>query len=155
MRRVGTLLAGLAVLGVLGACGGEPEGVGFGGAPPSASAAPPPVPDGPTAPPGGEAIPAGQVDAAALPEGYPRLVWTQEGGSVVGAYGQEGGCTRVRADLVEQTAELVRIRFVEVTPTTGPCTMDLRFPPLTVPLGEPLGDRTVLLEREQIGPPGR
>jgi len=33
--------------------------------------------------------------------------------------------------------------------------MDLRFPPLTVLLDEPLGDRTVVLERRQIGPPGR
>jgi len=155
MTRVGTVLAGLGLLGVLSACGGAPEGVGFGGVPPSASPAPPPVPDAPVAPPGGEKIPAGQVDAAALPEGYPRLVWTQEGGSVLGAYGQEGGCTQVRADLVEQTAESVRIMFVELTPTTGPCTMDLRFPPLTVRLDEPLGDRMVVLEREQAGPPRR
>lgn len=157
MRHVGTLLAGVVVLGVLGACGGQPEGVGFGGAPQPSEAplSPPPAADGPIPPPGTERVRAAQVDATALPEGYPRLVWTSEDGTELGAYGQEGGCTQVRADLVEQTAETVRIMFVEVTPTTGPCTMDLRFPRLTVLLDEPLGDRTVVLERRQIGPPRR
>ncbi len=155
MRHVGTLLAGVMVLG---ACGGEPEGVGFGGAPQPSEAvppSPPPAADGPIPPPGTERVGPAQVDATALPEGYPRLVWTSEGGTGLGAYGQEGGCSQVRADLVEQTTETVRIIFVEVSPTTGPCTMDLRFPPLTVLLDEPLGDRTVVLERRQIGPPGR
>jgi len=150
------VVAGVA-LGALGACGGESDGVGFGGAPPPSTQDDPvpQVPDGPIPPPGGQSLPAEQVDGSALPEGYPRLVWTQENGSVLGAYGQEGGCSVVRANLVEETPEAVHVRFIEFTPTTGPCTMDLRFPPLTVPLAEPLGDRTVVLMREVSDPPGR
>ena len=150
------VVAGLA-LGASGACGGEPDGVGFGGAPPPSTqdTPAPQVPGGPVPPSGGRSLPAEQIDASALPESYPRLVWTQENGSVLGAYGQEGGCSVVRADLVEETSDAVHVRFVEVTPTTGPCTMDLRFPPLTVPLAEPLGDRTVVLMQQAIGPPGR
>ncbi len=144
------------MLSAVGACGNDSDGVGFGGAPPPSTQVDPvpQVPDGPVPPPGGRTVPPAQVDASALPEGYPRLVWTQEGGSVLGAYGQEGGCSVVRADVVEETPDTVRLQFVEVIPTTGPCTMDLRFPPLTVPLAEPLGDRTVVLTSQTIGPPG-
>ncbi len=75
---------------------------------------------------------------------------------MVGFYGQEGGCTQVHADVREQTPRMVRIVLVEVTTSSGPCTMDLRFPPLAVQLDAVLGDRTVVLERQTIGPlPGR
>lgn len=92
-------------------------------------------------------MPAGQIDAGALPEGHPRLVWTEDGGRVVGAVGQEGGCTEVHSELREQTPQLVRFAFVEVATSPGPCTMDLRFRPLTVQLDAPLGERTVVLTR--------
>ncbi|MQA14374.1 MAG: hypothetical protein GEV09_09415 [Pseudonocardiaceae bacterium] len=158
MKRVGAILAGTALLAALGACADRPAGVGFGGAPEpappgSAAPAPEPPPGGPTPPPGGIALPAAQVDATALPDGHPRLVWTEQGGTVVGLYGQEGGCSRVRAELTEQATRNVRVELVESIPTTGPCTMDLRFPPLFVRLDEPVGDRTVVLERRTVGPP--
>lgn len=155
---MGTAAGAAVLLAALG-CADWQEGVGFGDAPdpapPSASSenSPEPIPGNPTPPAGGTALPAAQVDATALPDGHPRLVWTRNGGRTVGVYGQEGGCSQVRADLLEQTATVVRIDLVETIPTTGPCTMDLRFPPLTVRLDEPLGQRSVLLERRTVGPP--
>jgi hypothetical protein len=157
MRRVGTVLAGAALLAALAGCADQREGVGFGGAPDTAPSspqtAPPSIPGKPAPPPGGAVIPAAQVDATALPDGHPRLVWTREDGRMVGVYGQEGGCSQVRAELLAQTATQIRIELVETIPTTGPCTMDLRFPPLSVQLDEPLGQRTVQLERRTVGPP--
>lgn len=162
MRRVGIALAGTALLGALAGCAEQPAGIGYGGAPDSAppvSTGPgappslPPVPDGPRPPPGGRELPAVQVDPAALPQDYPRLVWTERGGTVIGAYGRGGGCTDVHAELTEQTPEAVRMTLVEVTTSSGPCTMDLRFPPLTVALDAPLGERVVILQREEVGPP--
>jgi len=61
----------------------------------------------------------------------------------------------VHADLREQTPRLIRVAVVEVTTSSGPCTMDLRYPSLAVQLDAPLGDRTVVLERHTIGPPPR
>ncbi|MGH4018496.1 MAG: hypothetical protein ACRDT0_04475 [Pseudonocardiaceae bacterium] len=163
MRRVGTALVWTVLIAVLAGCAERPEGIGSGGAPepdtPPVSSdlgAPtglPPVPDGPTPPPGGRELPAVQVDATGLPEGYPRLVWTEQGGTVVGAYGQGGGCTDVRAELADQTPQILRVTLVEVTTSSGPCTMDLRFPPLRVPLDAPLGERVVILQRQTVGPP--
>ncbi len=159
MRRVGAVLGGAVLLTALVGCADRQDGLGFGGvpdpAPPpdSSEAAPQPIPGNPTPPADGIALPAVQVDAAGLPDGHPRLVWTREDGRTVGVYGQEGGCSRVRADLLEQTDSVIRIGLVETIPTTGPCTMDLRFPPLSVQLDEPLEQRTVLLERRTVGPP--
>lgn len=159
MRRVSEVLGGAVLLAALVGCADRQEGVGFGGAPdtappPSSSEpSPEPIPGNPTPPAGGTAVPARQVDAAALPDGHPRLVWTRDGGRTVGVYGQEGGCSSVRADLLEQSGTAVRIGLVETIPTTGPCTMDLRFPPVSVRLDEPLGERTVLLESRTVGPP--
>lgn len=163
---MGSVVAGLALFGA--ACAAQPDHVGFGGQPnlqaphhlqtsgptevaPVSSDAPPRAegarPAWPAPPPGATAVPAAQVDASALPEGYPRLVWIQGDGRTFGAYGQEGGCTQVHSELREQTPQLVRIAFVEVTMSPGPCTMDLRFRPLTVQLEAPLGERTVVLTR--------
>lgn len=158
---MGSTVAGLALLGALMACAHRPQQVGFGGQPerltPLSSAEEPSpggvVPDWPTPPAGARPLPPDQVDGSALPPGYPRLVWTQGEGRTVGLYGQEGGCTRVHADLREQTHRLVRVALVEVTAKPGPCTMDLRFPALAVQLDAPLEDRTVVLERQTIGPP--
>jgi hypothetical protein len=157
-----------AVLLACAACG-QNEQVGFGGAPPTTSADLPttaattvpasrPVepPDGdlmnPKPPPGAVAVPEAKVDASALPPGYPKVVWTEGDGSTVGAYGQAGGCTEAKADVVEQTGQHVVVRITETTTSAGPCTMELRIPPLTVKLDAPLGDRTVVLQRRQVGP---
>jgi hypothetical protein len=147
------------LFGAFTACAVQPDHVGFGGYPsvPAedsvSSAMIPPSAQGlrpawPGPPPGGSTVPAAQVDSAALPEGYPRLVWTGDDGRTVGAIGQEGGCTQVHSELREQSSERIRITFVEVTTSPGPCTMDLRFRPLSVRLDAALAERTVVLERQ-------
>jgi hypothetical protein len=153
-----------AILLACAACG-QNEDVGFGGAPATTSAdlpttaqATPSVqpPDGdpmhPKPPPGAVAVPAARVDASALPPGYPSVVWTVGDGSTVGAYGQAGGCTEASADVPEQTTQYVVVRITETTLSAGACTMELRVPPLAVTLDAPLGDRTVILQRRQLGP---
>ncbi|MGH4011923.1 MAG: hypothetical protein ACRDTH_27810 [Pseudonocardiaceae bacterium] len=162
MRNLRSTVTGLTLLGALMACADRTDQVGSGGHPqplapvPGASATmarEETVPDWPDPPVGARALPSAQIDSAALPPGYPRLVWTQGDGRPVGLYGQEGGCTHIHADLREQTPRLVRVVLVEITEKSGPCTMDLRFPPLTVQLDAPLGDRVVVLERQTFGPP--
>ncbi len=159
---MGSTVAGLALLGALMACTHRPPQVGFGEDPqlpvPLSDARALParaeaVSNWPAPPPGARALPSSQVDSSALPSGYPQLVWTQGDGRTVGLYGQEGGCTHVHLDLREQTPRLVRAALVEVTTSSGPCTMDLRFPTLAVQLDAPLGNRTIVLERQTIGPP--
>jgi hypothetical protein len=52
--------------------------------------------------------------------------------------------------VLEQTASTVKIELLETLPLTKEmCTMDIRFPPLTVQLSEPLGERTVVLTSRQ------
>ncbi|MGH4026367.1 MAG: hypothetical protein ACRDRV_17470 [Pseudonocardiaceae bacterium] len=156
---MGSAIAGLVLSGALTGCAGQPGHVGFGGYPPtppegsaSSTMLPPPAggvrPAWPGPPPGGSAVPVAQIDSAALPEGYLRLVWTEGDGRTVGATGQEGGCTQVHSELREQTSQHVRIAFVEVTTSPGPCTMELRYRPLTVRLDAALAERTVMLERQ-------
>lgn len=159
MRRLaafGTLLAAFALTA---ACG-RGEEIGFGGAPaPSVTGAPATtspatdgIPEAFAAPEGTSQLPGPKVDANALPEGYPRTVWTVGDGRTVGLYGQAGGCTEATAEVAEQDVRRVVLRIVETTTGAGACTMELRFPPLTVTLDEALGERTVVLERTQAGP---
>jgi len=164
MRRLGHLLSIGALLLVSAACGQNDE-IGFGGAPmttgselPSTdpgepSSAMPPGEPGQIPPPAGSVpVPEAKVDASALPEGYPRVAWTEGDGRTLGAYGQAGGCIEASAEVREQTAQRVVLRITETVTSTGPCTMEIRFPPLSVTLDSPLGDRTVVLERTQVGP---
>lgn len=156
---MGSVAVGVALSGALTGCAEPPEHVGFGGYPSAApqsstthTTIPPPAGgvrrtwSGP--PRGGSTVPAAQIDSTALPEGYPRLVWTENDGRTVGATGQEGGCARVHSELREQSSQRIRIAFVEVTTSPGPCTMDLRYRPLTVRLDVPLAERVVVLERQ-------
>lgn len=112
-------------------------------APPSSQSPDDPVT--PKPPAVGSVLPAQQVEAAALPRGYPRAVWVEADDRTLGMYGQEGGCGRVHAQLGEQSPSTVRIAFVEVVTSNGVCTMDMRFPLLRVTLDAPLGDRVVVL----------
>ncbi|MFB9430801.1 hypothetical protein [Streptoalloteichus tenebrarius] len=147
-----------AALVLVGACGEQRPEIGFGAPPAGGSSSTsatsePPDADVPTPKPpgGGRALPQDRVDASALPDGYPRLVWLEgEDGKTLGAYGQEGGCGRVDAKVTEQTPQRVRILFTETVPTSGPCTMDLRYPPRTVTLDAPLGDRQVVLLQQRV-----
>jgi hypothetical protein len=103
-----------------------------------------------TPPDGGTPVGKQQVDDAALPQGYPQLVWTQEDGNTIGVVAQEGGCGKASVEVPEQTDEQVVILMVETVPATPQaCTMDLRYPKLTAELDAPLGNRTVVLKSEQ------
>ncbi|GAA0540914.1 hypothetical protein GCM10011581_37780 [Saccharopolyspora subtropica] len=139
-----------ALLLALSACA-QPasDDVGFGGQPPA--------PPGPVQPkPEQERTPVAEsaLDTSRLPKGYPKKVWTQDGGTVVVATGQEGGCSKVRAEVAEQTVDHVKVVFVEETPEPpGICTMDLRYPPVAVRLDAPLDARKVVLEQRDVKVP--
>lgn len=103
-----------------------------------------------TPPSGGTQVGQPQLDTAALPEGYPVLVWTEDGGSTVGVVAQEGGCGRASVEVPEQTDTQVVILMVETLPAEQQmCTMDLRYPKITTELAAPLGERKVVLKTEQ------
>ncbi|WP_197319224.1 hypothetical protein [Saccharomonospora sp. NB11] len=145
------MVAAAALLTVT-ACGEQADNVnsGAGGgvdSPPASqelSRAPEEVPqDGP--------VPAGQIDAKALPEGYPLDVSVSDEGHTLTVVAQEGGCTKVSAEATEQTEKTVTVTLVESKPADKNvmCTMDMRYPPLTVELDEPLGEREIVLAYEQ------
>ncbi|GAA4614245.1 hypothetical protein GCM10023108_18110 [Saccharopolyspora hordei] len=139
-----------ALLLALAACAQQPnDEVGFGGQPPA--------PPGPVEPkPETERTPVAesQLDTSALPKSYPTKVWTQDGGTVVVATGQEGGCSTVHAEAAEQTADHVKVVLVEETPDPpGICTMDLRYPPVAVRLDAPVEGRKIVLEQRDVKVP--
>ncbi|MEU0879793.1 hypothetical protein ABZ345_14395 [Lentzea sp. NPDC005914] len=138
---------------VVSACGSaQHAGTGAGGGPTlptatSPSEVPPGIAPG-EVPPDGK--PVTKLDTNALSPDYPHTVWTQGDGRTVGVIAQEGGCGKASASVLEQSADAVKIELVETTPLTKQmCTMDIRFPPLTVQLSEPLGERTVVLTSRQ------
>lgn len=134
----------------MGFGGSPPTGPSVGN-PPSSNPLPPtglPNPMDPAPPLGAQPVPPAKVDASGLPGDYPKVAWTEGDGRRVGAYGvASGGCVEVRGELAEQNAQRVVLRIVEVTTSTGPCTMEIRYVPVTVELAEPLGERTVVLQR--------
>ncbi|WP_125728265.1 hypothetical protein [Kibdelosporangium aridum] len=91
-----------------------------------------------------------KVDAAKLPEGYPRKVWTEGDGSRLGVTAQEGGCSRASVEIGEQSTDKVVLTLVETSPATEQmCTMDIRYPVFTVNLNAPLAQRPVILDYQQ------
>ncbi|MFB9927574.1 hypothetical protein ACFORO_13920 [Amycolatopsis halotolerans] len=119
----------------------------------SPSVAPPPASGPPKSrptqgvPPGDTAPAAGQINASALPAGYPHDVTLAEGGSVVVIQAEEGGCDKLSAKAAEQTAAQV---VVLVTITKAPhgqmCPMHVREISLPVRLAAPLGGRELVLK---------
>jgi hypothetical protein len=88
-----------------------------------------------------------RVDASSLPASFPREVWSEKGGTVLGFNGEDGGCFTSSASATTQSDSQVVIRMVQQEPGTGrACPMYLRYKPMTVPLAKPLGDRTVVLQ---------
>ncbi|WP_436495870.1 hypothetical protein [Actinokineospora sp. HUAS TT18] len=133
----------IAILIALAGCGNRPVGEA-------------PIATAPAAQPGvnppaqGTPVPDSRVDGSALPEGFPRKVWTESNGSALGVVAQEGGCGKASVEVTEQSASRVTLTLVETTPSEPrQCTMDIRFPELGVDLEKPLGDRTVVLRAEQ------
>lgn len=155
----GTLRLGvvLVLVTLATACGGSPPPPE---PPPAPSSVPPRIPtDAPTGsrpvpaspdplvaepPAGTTALPATQVDATALPASLPRMVWRRDT-RTVGVYGRAGGCTDARVEVVEQGAARVVLRIVQFSTGPGPCTRELRYPPLEVTLDADLGARPVVL----------
>lgn len=154
MRHIGTVVGTGVLLLVISACGSaQHAGTGAGGGPtlPTATTPPSEVPPGIAPgeiPPDGK--PVSKLDTNALPSDYPRTVWTQGDGRAVTVIGQEGGCGKASAAVLEQSPAVVKIELVETLPLDKQmCTMDIRFPPLRVQLNEPLGERTVALTSRQ------
>jgi hypothetical protein len=101
-------------------------------------------------PAGSVQIPAGQLDASALPSGFPREVYTGKDGKLLSVKAEEGGCGHAVATLMEQSAQRVVIDLSETPGQPGQmCTMDIRYPVVSVTLDAPLGNRTVVLHKEQ------
>lgn len=152
MRRLHTAVGAGVLLLAVTACAGQQPDVGFGGQPEVPPAAP-----GPVAPkPESERVPVPEtaIQDATKPGGKAPKVWTQDGGSAVVAIGQEGGCSKVHAEVAEQNAQQVKLVLVEETPDPpGMCTMDLRYPPVAAQLDEPLNQRTVVVEERDVKVP--
>ncbi|PRX51239.1 hypothetical protein B0I33_101392 [Prauserella shujinwangii] len=109
---------------------------------------PPPEP-GPSPEPG---VPPDQLDDRALPEEYPRQVSVSDGGRRLSVVAEEGGCGRASVELTEQSARRVVLTLVETRPAEPKmCTMDMRYPLLSVTLDRPLGDRELVLRHERRG----
>jgi hypothetical protein len=114
---------------------------------PATPTTPPPGKPRLTVPEGSVPVPAAQIDASALPMGYPHEVWTANGGTVLNIRAQEGGCGHAFGNAVEQTPQHVVVNLSETKAQTGQmCTMDIRYPVISVPLAAPLDSRTVVLK---------
>lgn len=167
MRRLGGSVLGVAaaLLLVVG-CGQGDETVDPGGQPKTDKVEVSPIPPdedaaaqdvdpaNPVPPQGGEAVDDAKVDFSALPEGHPQLVWTEKDGTMVGAYGVGGGCTKVTAKIADESADQVVLTVTEEVTSNEACTMEIKYEPVTAELAEPLEDRSVVVEREYIGPNG-
>jgi hypothetical protein len=158
MRSLGTAIGAGVLLVALAACAtSTPVGPGDGGPTLTTStsseelATTPAEPEFESpVPPDGEEVPEGRIDGSAVPEGQPTTTWTEGDGSVLGVIAQEAGCGKASVEIAEQNAQVVKLVLVETTPVDQQvCTMDIRYPPLTVKLDAPLADRTVVLSTRQ------
>jgi hypothetical protein len=134
-----------------GASGGSVAAGRSSGLTTGTTSAPPPV-TGPAFP--GVHLPAGatpvagsQVNATGLPSAFPRLAWLEQNGTLLGFYGQEGGCFTSSASVTQQTDTQVVVRLVQQQAGTGghACPQFVRYKAMSVPLAKPLGSRTVVL----------
>ncbi|MEV7095490.1 hypothetical protein AB0M80_21860 [Amycolatopsis sp. NPDC051045] len=115
--------------------------------PPGSPTANPPGKPRLTVPEGSTPVPAGKIDATALPAGFPREVWTANGGTILNIRAQEGGCGHALGEAAEQTGDHVVVDLSETKAQTGQmCTMDIRYPVISVALAAPLDQRTVVLK---------
>lgn len=150
-RRIG-ILVGAALLAVSTACA-DPQSAPEQAPVPPAQSAPgddPADQPGRIPPAGSDPVPADQISADALPDGYPVEVWTADGGATLGLGAQEGGCGKASAEVTAQTADKVVVTIVETTPEKAEvCTMDIRYVKVAAELAQPLGDREVVLKAEQ------
>ncbi|GHF64713.1 hypothetical protein GCM10017566_42760 [Amycolatopsis bartoniae] len=148
------MLAGIGIVLVTAtACGQRPETVSPGAAPaPPASVTPSPAlpvqPGSAQTPPAGSAVvPPAQVDASKLPQDYSHEVYVTADGKALYFRAEEGGCGRATAEVQQENAQqiVVNLRETQSTMQGRMCTMDIRYPLVSVPLSEPLGQRKVIL----------
>jgi hypothetical protein len=153
MKRLGTVVGAGVLLLLASACANPRESQEARTDQPTATSKTATTPDrqpARTPPAGGTPVTQRQLDTSGLPQGYPVLVWTEDGGDTVGVVAQEGGCGRASVEVPQQTDTQVVVLMVETVPATPKmCTMDLRYPKLTAELNAPLGTRTVVLKAEQ------
>ncbi|WP_326833749.1 hypothetical protein VSH64_02140 [Amycolatopsis rhabdoformis] len=164
MRYLTKLVGTGLILATVTACGGQEtmathpasggDSVAPSGSVTTSPSAMPPAPPNPTGKPrlevpaGSTPVPAGKVDATALPSGFPHEVYTANGGTILNVRAEEGGCGHALGEAIEQTAQRVVVDLSETKAQTGQmCTMDLRYPYLSVALAAPLGERTVVLKQ--------
>ncbi|MET7994110.1 hypothetical protein ABZU76_24770 [Amycolatopsis sp. NPDC005232] len=154
----GLILATVTACGAQGTMATNPASGGDSVAPSgsistSPSPVPKPLPNPPgkprlEVPEGSTPVPADQVDAKALPPGFPHEVYTANGGTIINVRAEEGGCGHALGEAIEQTAQHVVLDLSETKAQTGQmCTMDLRYPYISVALAAPLGERTVVLKQ--------
>lgn len=138
------LAAGCATPGAISAGG---SGLSTASSPTSTVVVGPPMPGG-HLPAGAVPVAGKQVDAHALPASFPREVWTERGGTVLGFYGEEGGCSTSSATVTAQTTQQVTVRLIQQEPGTGMnvCPMHLAYKPMSVTLAQPLDGRTVVMQ---------
>lgn len=148
------LLAGIGfVLVTVAACGQQPESVqpGNGGqpaAPPASDTSTLPVQPGAQTPPAGSTPVSGaQLDTSKLPAGYPREVFVTADGKTLYFRAEEGGCGRATAEVAQENAQqvVINLRETQSSQQGQMCTMDIRYPLISVPLTDPLGARKVIL----------
>ncbi|MCP2179924.1 hypothetical protein [Prauserella alba] len=144
MRWKQTTLGVLAGVLVLSACGQPPAEQDAGGGPAESASeqfkkqpAEHEAKNGP--------VPASQLNAGGLPDGFPREAEAADTSLTITA--QEGGCGEASAEVTGQSTDTVTVLLVETEPAGKMmCTMDIRYPPVTVELDQPLGERTLVLE---------
>jgi hypothetical protein len=114
-----------------------PPGSGAPTGAPTSDAGTPPKASGPTVPPN-------QVTYVA-PEAVPETVWQQDDGKTLVVMAEEGGCSKVDAQVTKQTADEVDITLLTVATTQKICPQYIRNVPVAAHLDAPLGTRKVVL----------
>jgi hypothetical protein len=149
------MLAGIGiVLVTVTACGERPSTPPAAGPPGATVPSAPSVPSMPNRPGSSQTPPAGstvvapaQLDVSGLPSDYPREVYVTADGRTLYLRAQEGGCERAAAQVRTQTPQQVVVDLLDIKSNVQGqmCTMDIRYPLVSVPLAEPLGHRHVVL----------
>lgn len=104
-------------------------------------------------PEGVRRLPKAQVDARDVPEYWDHrgVVWVYGGGYSLQTFAMaNNGCSGAKAEIVEQSADEVRLRLSSVPPEDKSkiCTEALVARPVVVRLDEPIGDRMVVLRAD-------
>jgi hypothetical protein len=110
--------------------------------PPTSST--PSPPDGAPPKASGPTVPPNQVTYVA-PEAVPDTVWQQDDGKTLVVMAEEGGCSKVEAQVTRQSADEVDITLLTVAQTQKICPQYIRNVPVAAHLDAPLGTRKVVL----------